>query len=482
MKRRHNFRKMIFLTVAALLYFSPSFAQRTGYSKEEFIRRRTALIEKTGDGLIILFGEARPVSGPHFHQDNDFYYLTGVEDPGAALILTPKTRDSYLFLPQQTPREELMGGANLLKDPKAKEKFGFTEIYQLGYFDEFIGRNLAAAGMTLHLRLSPADTIDNDRDETLIFTARQARLHYNDQVSLDNYRILKLKERFPAAVFKDIAPRIDALRMIKSPEEIEVMRRNGRHSAEGVKEAMLATRPGGYEYEIEAAAMSVILKNGATGAAYAPIVGSGPNSCVLHYEKNSRQVEDGDLVLMDFGGLLDYTCMDISRTWPASGKFSKEQREVYEVVLEIQKACIAAYRPGVTSDDVQKHVAEVMKKKGLDPRGEKGGFGHFVGLGTHDVGPQIDKLQEGMVMAIEPGLYYPEKNIGVRIEDTVLVTKDGCEVLTKDVPKEIDDIENLLSKRDLTGSAARKKPAKKEGKEGEEKPAKSEARKAKKKK
>jgi len=472
-------RKAIFLIMAALLSFSPSFAQRTGYSKEEFIRRRAALMEKTGDGLIILFGEAMPVSGLHFHQDNDFYYLTGVEDQGAALIMVPKTKESYLFLPQQTPREELMGGANLLTDAKAKEKTGFTEIYQLGYFDEYIGRNLAEAGMTLHLRLSPADTIDNDREETLIFTARQARLHYNDQISLGNYRILKLKERFPAAVFKDIAPRIDAMRMIKSPEEIEVMRRNGRISANGVREAMLATRPGGFEYEIEAAAMHVILKNGATGAAYAPIVGSGPNTCVLHYEKNSRSLEDGDLVLMDFGGLLDYMCVDISRTWPASGKFTKEQREVYEIVLEVQKACIQAYRPGVTNEDVRKHVAEVMKKKGLDPRGENGGFGHFVGLGTHDVGPRIEKLQEGMVFAIEPGLYYPEKKIGVRIEDTVLITKDGCEVLTKDVPKEIDEVEELLSRRDLTGSGARKKPAKKEG---EEKTAKSEARKAKKKK
>ena len=479
MNKKHFLKAVLLFVLAILFYSSPSYAQRTGYSKEEFIRRRAALMEKTGDGLIILFGEAMPLPGAHFHQDHDFYYLTGVEDQGAALILAPKTKESCLFLPQQTPREELMGGANLLRDAKAKEKTGFTEIYQVGYFDEYIGRNLARAGMTLHVRLSPADTIDNDRDETLIFTARKARLHYNDQISLDNHRILKLKERFPAAAFKDIAPRIDAMRMIKGSEEIEVLRRNGRFSAEGVKEAMLASRPGGYEYEIETAAMQTVLKSGATGAAYPPIVGSGPNTCVLHYEKNSRRVEEGDLVLMDFGGLLDYMCMDISRTWPASGKFTQEQREVYEIVLEIQKASIEAYRPGVTNEEVQKHVAEAMQKKGLDPRGEKGGFGHFVGLATHDVGPRIEKLQEGMVFAIEPGLYYPEKNIGVRIEDTVLITKDGCEVLTKNVPKEIDEVEELLSGRDLTTKAARKKAEKKEG---EAKPSKSEARKAKKKK
>ncbi len=438
---------IVFFSLALFLYPSFAHAQRTGYSKEEFLRRRVTLMDKVGNGLIVLFGETSPLPGAHFHQDNDFYYLTGVEDTGAALIMIPRRKQSFLFLPQQTPREAMMEGGNLLKDPQAKDKTGFTEIYDVTFFDEYLGRNIARAGQILYLRLLPRDTIDNARYETLIFTARKSRLHYNNQISLDNYRILKLRERFPGIEFKDICPLIDAMRVIKSPEEIEVMRRNGRISAEAVKQAMLATRPGGYEYEIEAAAMHIVLKNGATGAAYPPIVGSGPNTCVLHYEKNNRRVEDGDLVLMDFGGLLDYMCMDISRTWPASGKFTQEQREVYEIALEIQKACIEAYRPGVTTADVQKHVAEVMKKKGLDPRGQRGGIGHYVGLCTHDVGPRAEKLQEGMVFAIEPGFYYPEKNIGVRIEDTVLITKDGCEVLTKDVPKEIDEVEKLLSQR-----------------------------------
>jgi Xaa-Pro aminopeptidase len=139
--------------------------------------------------------------------------------------------------------------------------------------------------------------------------------------------------------------------------------------------------------------------------------------------------------------------MDITRSWPISGVFSKEQREVYEVVLAIQAACIEAYKPGATAADVQKHVAEVLKRKGLDGRGERGGFGHFVGMGTHDVGPRITRLEEGMVFAIEPALYYPEKAIGIRIEDTILVTKDGCEVLTAAAPKEIADVERLMGKR-----------------------------------
>jgi Xaa-Pro aminopeptidase len=149
---------------------------------------------------------------------------------------------------------------------------------------------------------------------------------------------------------------------------------------------------------------------------------------------------------MDFGADLDHLAMDITRTWPASGRFTDEQKEVYRTVLEVQKACIEAYKPGATPKDVRDHVARVMKAKGIDFRGLEGGFGHGVGLSVHDV-PLGGVLKEGMVFAIEPALYYPEKNFGVRIEDTVLITRTGCEVLTMDVPKEIDEIEKLMAGR-----------------------------------
>ncbi len=176
-------------------------------------------------------------------------------------------------------------------------------------------------------------------------------------------------------------------------------------------------------------------------------VKNGPNSCILHYNKNGRRMEAGDIILMDFGADLDYLCMDITRTWPVSGKFTPEQREIYQTVLEVQKACIEAYRPGITFKEVQEHVAEVMKKKKINPRGLKGGMDHYIGMATHDVGMVGIPLKEGMVFTIEPGLYYSEKNLGIRIEDTVLITKDGCEVLSKDVPKEIDEIETLMRRK-----------------------------------
>ncbi|MGB3860481.1 MAG: aminopeptidase P N-terminal domain-containing protein [Candidatus Aminicenantaceae bacterium] len=444
---KRNIRRILFIfVISVLLLQSYTFAQRTGYTKEEFMRRRAALMEQVPDGIIVFFGNAIPQSGAHFRQDNDFYYFCGREDVNAILMMIPRMKQSILFLPQTSEREDRFHGINLLKDSEGREKTGLSSIQPLDYFDEYLARWTGRAGKTLQIRLSPRDTVDNARYEYKLFQARKNRIFYNDQISLDNYRVKKLKERYPYCEFKDIIPTVDSMRVIKTPEEIEVLRRNGKISAEAVKQAMLTGKPEVYEYEIETAAMSVIWRHGARRFAYPPIVGSGPNSCILHYAENSRLVEDGDIILMDFGGELDYMCMDISRTWPANGKFTDEQREVYIIALEVQKASIEAYRPGVTTADVQKYVAEKMKEMGINTRGQRGGIGHGVGMATHDVGP-ISPLREGMVFAIEPGLYYPEKNLGVRIEDTVLITKDGCEVLTKDVPKEIDDVEKLLASR-----------------------------------
>jgi Xaa-Pro aminopeptidase len=433
---------LILIALAA----GPLAAQRVGYTKEELVRRRQALRDRAQDGLVVLFGQDTSPAGAPARQDNDFYYLSGVEDQGAILTLNARTGETNLFLPRQSAREEMVSGANLLKDDSAKARLGLTNLYDLGYFDEYLARN-ARTGAALWLRLQPGDTVDNARSEVLIFEARKNRTHYNAQETRDSFRIQRLRERYPAFALRDVTPFLDTLRMIKSPEEIAVLRRNGRLSAAAVRQAMLATRPGVFEYEIEAAARFVTIGGGAKGMAFAPIIASGPNSCVWHYEENGRRTQAGDVVLMDFGADLDHMAMDISRTWPVSGVFSPEQRLVYETVLTIQKACLEAYRPGATAADVQAHVAEVLKAKGLDGKGERGGFGHFVGLGTHDVGPWITKLEEGMVFAIEPALYVPEKGFGVRIEDTVLITKDGCEVLTGDAPKEIAAIEKLLGRR-----------------------------------
>jgi Xaa-Pro aminopeptidase len=440
-------RSLLAVAALAALCAPPLLAQRTGFTPEEFVRRRAALMEQVKDGAIVLFGDASVPSGTHFRQDNDFFYFTGVEDLGAVLVMVPSPRPgAYLFLPQRSAREIQYDGPGLLENAAAKAKAGFVDVLAVGDLDEFLARLSGRGAGKLYVRLSPRDKLDGARSETALWDGRRSRGHYNDQLSVDQDRIEQLRQRYPQMDLVDVAPAVDTLRAVKTPEEIEILRRNGALSAAAVKQAMLATRPGVFEYEIEAAAMGVVLKGGAKGAAYAPIVGSGPNSCIFHYEENSRRAGEGEVVLMDFGADLDHLTMDITRTWPVSGRFSAEQREVYRIVLEVQKACIEAYKPGATPQDVRDHVAAVMKAKGIDPRGLQGGFGHGVGLAVHDV-PLGGVLKEGMVFAIEPALYYPEKGFGIRIEDTVLITKTGCEVLTKDVPKEIDEIESLLAGR-----------------------------------
>ncbi|MCX7974019.1 MAG: aminopeptidase P N-terminal domain-containing protein, partial [Candidatus Aminicenantes bacterium] len=305
-----KFKRQFILAMAILWLIEPKFffGQRTGYSREEMMRRRDQLMAKISDGLIILFGEIMDQPAAHFRQDNDFFYLTGLEDKNAILVLNPKIKESIVFLPRLTAREEMMEGPNWLKKEKSAEQLGLTRVQELSEFEEYLARNTRGPQPKFYVRLSPRDQVDMSRGEMRIFTARKNRIHYNDLISLDEHRIKKLRERFPEVELRDLTPFIDEMRLIKSEEEIAILRRNGKLSAEAVKQAMLASRPGMYEYEIEAVAIFHILKGGAKGAAYAPIVGSGPNTCILHYNKNSRRIEVGDLILMDFGADLDQLC------------------------------------------------------------------------------------------------------------------------------------------------------------------------------
>ena len=459
----------ISIIIISVFSVNQSYCQRAPFNKDEFQMRRQVLMEKVDADMILLFGKPFPETGTPFRQDNDFYYFTGVEEAGSALIILPGANRCILLQPVQSEREIYVSGSNLLCGKVNPEKYGFDDIVPVSDLDEYIVRNCGrSSGSDLYIRIMPSDVVNGGRMEMDLHFARGARSHYNDQVTLNTYHVNKLKKRYPYINFHDISPIIDDMRVIKTDWEKDILRKNGRISAEGVKAAILATEPGVYEYEIEAAAMNVVSRHGALGPAYPPIVASGPNTCTLHYEKSARQTEDGDLLLIDFGACMDYLTMDISRTWPVNGRFSDEQKKVYRLLLEIQKACIESYRPGVKEEDVINYVYK--KLSGMDfnlegledyishsmkPPVEDGklkieniisGFGHFVGMAVHDVGTYGNEgLRPGMVFAIEPGLYNPDTGIGIRIEDTVLITEDGCEVLSKAVPKEIDEIEALMN-------------------------------------
>jgi len=400
-------------------------------------------MERVNEGVIILFGDGDPYPGVRFRQDNDFYYFTGVEDFNALLIMVPSSKQTILFLPPQSPREIMVGGANYLSDPeKGKKEAGIENIQPITMFNEWLARNLRFLESRIHMRLSERDNVDNHPYEIALYQSRRMNTIWNSYLTVDQFRVKLMKELYPNAILKDISPLIWDMRAIKSKEEIEIYKINGRISAEAIKNAIAVTKPGRYEYEVEAAALYILFKNGCQGNAYPAIVGSGPYVNVWHYGENGRKMESGDLVVMDYAGSLDYLCVDITRTFPVSGKFGDEQLKVYKAVLEAQKAMIAASRPGITYEEVGEIGRKILDKHGYGEFG--GGFpGHHVGLCTHDVGRTSGAMKPGHVWAIEPIVEFPDKQIHVRIEDTVLITETGHLVLTSIVPKEVEEVEKL---------------------------------------
>lgn len=443
--------------VALLLIFafvSESHAQRVSYPPEEFAARREALCDTVGrEGLILMFGKTMVAAGIRFRQDNDFFYLTGNEDLNAILAMDAASCEAYLFLPAQTEREASRDGWNLMYQEGAAEEHGFAAIHPLTYVQEFLSRRRTGGPQTLFLRLSETTEVDQSRGDTAIFIARRMANPWGAYPSEDAWRVQQMRIKYPYYELRDISPHIDMLRMIKSEREIEALRRNGWVSAEAHRNAIQATWVDGWEYEIEAVATYTMLRHGAEGAGYPAIVGSGPNVNAWHYQDSSRQLQDGDLIVMDYGASMGYLTIDITRTWPASGEFTELQERAYRCVLEAEKAIIAAMRPGVTRAETREIAREIFERWGFTDQ-FPGGAGHFVGMSVHDVGDYSLPLQAGMVIAVEPIIDIPEENLHIRIEDTVLITEDGHVVLSAHVPKEVDEVLALMAEREPPGSDA----------------------------
>jgi Xaa-Pro aminopeptidase len=293
----------------------------------------------------------------------------------------------------------------------------------------------------LWIRLQAGDEADINRGEHATDLSRRLANVGGTHLSEDASRAAYFRAHFPSLQISDITPFIDRMRAIKSAREIEILRANGRISAEAIRRAILATRLNGFEYEIEAEATYWMFRHGVQGNSFPPIVGSGPNVNVWHYQANGRQYKDGDLVVMDYGGALDYLGVDITRTWPVSGQFTPDQLKAYQCALEAQKAIIAAMKVGATRAQTREIGEAIYKKHGY-PGGSSAG--HYVGMSVHDVGDSSLPFQPGMVIAVEPIVEDATKQLHVRIEDTVLITEQGPEILTSGVPKEIDEVLALV--------------------------------------
>jgi Xaa-Pro aminopeptidase len=421
-------------------------AERFGYPPEEFTARRERLAnalrtQSPDGGLVVLFGASEATPGLRFRQDHDFYYLTGSEALNAVLVMDIRSGASSLFMPKLSADEIRFEGGNWLEEPGGARKYGFASIRPLSDLYEALARRRNTGG-TIWTRLSDPDAIDLGRGEVTTQVARRLANPFTQHPTEDAARAASLRTRLPAYTLRDLTPQLDRLRLIKTPREIEILRYNGRISAEAITRAIRATAPGKYEYELEAESTYWLVKHGIQAAAYPAIVGSGPMGNQWHYGDNGRQMKGGEMVVMDYAGALDYLTIDITRTWPVSGQFTEQQAKAYAAVLDTQKSIIAAIKPGVSRAVVQKIAADTMRKHGFDP--EYAYSGHYVGLSVHDVGDWSLPFEEGMVLAIEPIIDLPNQQMHVRIEDTVLVTATGAEVLSTAVPKEMNEVLALL--------------------------------------
>lgn len=393
---------------------------------EEYRARRAELSQKLHDGVLVLFGHTEKGEEnirTGFFQESNFYYLTGWQEPGAILLLTPPQNDqpySILFLPRRQPDMEKWTGRKAgPDDPNISQLTGFDAVLPTGSFESELRRQLE---------------------------------RYSGIYVLGKQNVTQVQALAPLRDISDAGPLIARLRMHKSPEELTLIQRSIDVTLVAHRAAWKRAAPGSYEYQVATAMSSVYFDEGCQRHAYAPIVGSGPNSTILHYSRNARRMDRGELLLMDVGAECAGYAADITRTIPVGARFSKRQREIYDVVLGAQNAAIAAVKPGLPLGDLGKIAREYINTHGKDLHGEPlgkyltHGVSHHVGLDVHDAADLSQPLAEGNVITVEPGVYIPEENLGIRIEDMVLVTKDGARLLSGALPRDPGEIEKALGR------------------------------------
>lgn len=450
MSRAQRLSTRLLLLLAFLSALSHAAAAQGRFDSSEFAARRAKLFGQIADGVAVVLAADPHVQPVKFRQAPDFYYLTGIEEPGAVLLLVGRTRESFVFARQREPWELSVEGPGLLDAKNAAETYGLTNVAPLEAFARAF-EAAAKGARRLYVPLSPPDSLQMARQEIVMHERKVGSNPLYKYTPTYAQAVARLREMQPALETSDVNRLIDALRLVKSPYEIERMRRSGAIAAEAMRAAMRGTHPGEYEYEVEAAARFVQTRMGARGDAFTPIVASGPNTVTWHYERNDRQMQAGDVVLMDYGADYDYYASDITRTWPVSGAFTPEQEKMYRCILEARAAIIAAMKPGVTIGRLQDVAEAVYTRNGFRQQFMELGryVGHYVGLSVHDVGPMTPDavLRPGVVFNVEPLIEFRDKQIHMRLEDTVLVTEAGAENFTAAAPADIEAVYALVRQK-----------------------------------
>ncbi|MFC2157567.1 aminopeptidase P N-terminal domain-containing protein [Acidobacteriota bacterium] len=445
-------RKITHLTLAVIfIWIFVSNPLTAGlFEKAEYAARRNRLMDKIPDGVAIILGAKIRVTYNEFYQNNDFIYLSGVEIPNAVLVIDGVSRESHLFftISENGARNEGIS-LDLVRNPGAVT--GIKNIHPIEQLEEQLNQ-FAGRGQKFYTSFKPEELMrECSREKANILRRTMTDDPWDGRLTRELQFIEKLKEKFPQVIVEDCSQKIWDLRIIKSSAEVELIRKAAHIAVKAHIELMRSTRVGMFEYELAALYEYLIKKEGAQDLAYYMIICSGENHPYVHYYKHDRKLQDGDFIVIDVGPDYGYYDIDITISYPANGKFSPRQREVYEASKAVHEACLSVYRPGLTRVEARQKVDEILTEKGFDltlpifqKRTMRGGFGHYVGMATHDVGGGPSVLEPGMVFANEPYAVFPEEDLGVRVENTILITEDGCENLTAGIPREIEEIEALM--------------------------------------
>lgn len=429
---------------------------QTDFPHGEFERRRELIFQDIGRSKAVIAGGTVTGAFDVFRQTNEFYYLCGVEVPHAYLLLDGAMRWTTLYLPRRDDKVERSEGPHLNSSQSdlARQRTGVDEVKPL----EALAEDLRDATQ-VYTPFAPAEGREACRD-TLLHARRQIEADPWDQRPSNEQRFRdKLLAACPQIEFADLTPTLDRMRLHKSSLEVELMRRAGRLTAKAVVEAMRQTAPGRFEFELAAVADYLFLRSGARGPGYRPIVASGANIWNAHYYRNDSMLIDGDLVLMDYAPDMGGYTSDIGRLWPVNGKYTAVQRELYGFVVEYQKVLLKIIRPRLrVSELVQEAAAAIGPTWEEWPWSKPAyrdaaramidsavAFTHPVGMAVHDVGEyRGEPLQAGLVFALDPQMWVPDEQLYIRVEDTVVVTPDGAESLTKDAPLDLDAVESIV--------------------------------------
>jgi Xaa-Pro aminopeptidase len=461
---RQSYQRSFGLATCVLTLLSGSYAAPAGAQQRRerepssvYAARRAGLAAQV-DGPIVLWGltGGEEFSQAYvFAQEDNFYYLTGHNEEGAALVIFPGKQPAapptgvassgtgsspgvleILYLPAKDPAKERWNGVRMSpSDPGIEARTGFAVVK---VFTELRATVEKIAKTYPHIY-------------TILPYEKELGGYPHEKEVVD-----WLELAAPQVKLKDIRLPIYALRQVKSPGEVAFLKQAIDLSLDAHLEAMKMMRPGIYEYQVAAKMVEVHAMGGSEAEGYAPIVGAGPNSTALHYDKLSRKIEDGDIVVLDVGAQYSGYSADITRTLPANGKFTTRQREIYDIVLGAQNAALAALKPGMTlcpkgDKSVYKISYDYINSHGKDKRGQSlgryyiHGLGHNIGLDVHDPGDNCKPLEPGMVVTMEPGIYIPEESLGVRIEDDVLITDTGYKFLSERLPRTASEVERIMA-------------------------------------